>query len=207
MSKKGKKFDQDVAEATEASGEATSDYTNQAAELPEEVTTLPVRKASLYLQIGEIQYRFDRRNSLPKRSEKNVDGDIRVHLDGQSIPAWITSNRAWAKDENLTLDYIWLTIPEGVDMGNGTANTEVQSGFITLDYTVDATTFEGKDVWVGTGAVERKNPARVGKVDENGNPLDAKRVASFLETVARKKAEAAMAPVPATTEENAPAAA
>jgi hypothetical protein len=170
------------------------------------VSNLPPRKPSIVLEIDGVKYRFDRRQNLPKRAGKALDGDIKVALNGVETPAWITSNRGWAKDENLTIDYIWLNVAAGTDMGDGTANPEAQNGFITLDYTVDAKTFAGKEVIASVGTTERKNPDRVGKVGEDGTPLDAKRVAAFQEAMAKKKA-AADQPTPAPAGEGAPASA
>lgn len=199
MSKKGKKF-----ETTEAQESATlvdhafasmQEGVAKAEPAPaSNVSNLPPRKPGLVVEVDGVKYKFDRRNHLPKRAGKAPAGDIRVQLNGQDVPAWITSNRTWAKDDKSWLDYIWLTVPEGTDV-EGQGATE-QHGYITLDYTVEATTFSGKEFTAGYGATDRANPTRLGKLDEQGQPLDNKRVEAFRESMAKKKAAAE---VPADT--------
>jgi hypothetical protein len=136
------------------------------------------RNPSLFLQNAEgVQYKFDRRNNLPKKAP--VAGELII--DGQNCPFQITSNKGWAKDESLVLEYIWVTLPNGV------------SGFITGDYTQELATFAGAEFTTGEGAANRKNPDRVGD--------DAKEQARKAAAAATLAAKKAAAPVETPAEE------
>jgi len=161
---------------------------SSATETPK-VSNLPPRKPGLVAveMDSGIGYKFTRMK-LPKRSGKQPEGEFKLDINGVETPVWTTSNRMWAKDEATTLDYIWFSIPED----DGPAE-----GYITLDYAVEAKSFADKSFSVGVGTTERKDPDRLGKLDESGQPKDLKRVAAFQDAMAKKKAAAEAA---ATTE-------
>jgi len=110
-----------------------------------------VAKPQFYLQDQNehngTQYQFTRFN-MPKKAEKNPEGEIRVVINGVEHPAWLTSSKGWAADD-ARIDYIWLQLANG------------DKGYITLDYGVDAQSMADHEFEVKDGKANRENPKRV----------------------------------------------
>ena len=103
-------------------------------------------------------------NRLPKRA-----GSTKLELDGAETLAPVTSNKGWAKDPSLVLEYIWITLPDG------------KSYYLTLDYAEKAEAVKDLSVVEGTGP---KPAARVTSAKET----EAARIAKFKETWASRNA-------------------
>jgi hypothetical protein len=50
------------------------------------------------------------RYPLPKRHEKNPEGDFKVKIDGVDVPCWKTDSKGWAK-EGTELTYVYMRLP------------------------------------------------------------------------------------------------
>jgi hypothetical protein len=141
-------------------------------------------KPQFYLasQSDETQYQFTRFN-MPKKAEKNPEGEITVIINGVEHPAWLTSSKGWAADD-ARIDYVWLELVDG------------SKGYITLDYGVDAATFNGHEFEIKAGKANRDNPKRVPRDPAK----EDNRKAQFSATMAKKAAE------PKAADQNEPAA-
>jgi len=188
MSKKGKKFDATTeASTTEASTtEATS---NVPAAEGDQVQTIAKPKApTLYLtnDSSGLHYKLDRRNHLPKKAA--VAGSILIN--GIHVPFQVTSNKGWAVSEDKVIDYLWLTLPEGV-LGAG------EKTFMTLDYTVPGASMDGATFSIEEGTPNRfpmkadgtGYAQRLGKIE-----TEEARKKAFSESMAKKKAATAATP-------------
>lgn len=173
MAKK-QKFATEAEVVTQESGVVTEAAVN--ADAPK--APLIPRNPSLFLKdaVTGIEYKFDRRNQLPKKAP--VVGNLII--DGAPCPFQITSNKGWAIDEAHVLEYIWTTLPSGV------------SGFITGDYTQSLKEFADQEFTVGEGKANRDNPSRVGD-----DAKEQARKAAAAATLAAKKAAAPVEPAPA----------
>jgi hypothetical protein len=139
-----------------------------------EASTLFVAKPQLYLQDENgTQYQFTR-FAMPKRAEKNPDGEMKIELDGEEIPVWLTSSKGWAADD-ARIDYIWFYLDKDANQG----------GYITLDYGVDASTYNDVIFTSHEGKANRENPKRVPRDPAK----EENRKAQFTATMAKKATE------------------
>jgi len=182
MSKKDKKkFD---AEGQAPEAPATTEST--APEAAPKAPAIP-KAPSLYLQAGEVQYKFTR-FPLPKKANKAPEGELTIYVDNVPVPAWTTASKGWAA-EDATIEYIWATLPSGV------------TGYLTCDYGQPALEFSDVNFTSGEGKANRDDPKRVPR----DAAKDQARIAAFQASMAAKKitpAEAAaeVAAEPAATE-------
>ena len=158
MAKKSKKFD------SEQQVEGTT---------PEPVAPAIPKAPSFFLcDENGVEYKFDKRNHLPKKSA--VAGD--VYIDGLATPFQVTSNKGFTVEGKI-INYSWLTLPDG------------KMGYITHDY--ETTPVAGVRYTLHEGKANRANPERVPKDDVVG----AQRVEKFKTTMSTRKA--AVEPTPA----------
>jgi hypothetical protein len=180
MAKKAKKYEAEVAtdetqqpQQPEQTMQNATEQT-QATEQEQPKQRVAVAKPMFYLEDANgTQYQFTR-FPLPKRAEKSPEGEFVVNIDGQEMPAWTTASKGWAADDKV-IEYIWLDLPD-----------HDAKGYITLDYNVQAATFDGAEFSVGEGKANRENPVRQPKdadKEENRKILAA-------QTLAKRKAEA-----------------
>ena len=135
-----------------------------------------VKKPSIHLlESGVTQMHFTRFPMI-KRATKLPDGDFKVSLDDVETPVWATSSKGWAA-EDASIDYVWFILPDGT------------TGYVTLDYNVEAGTFANAAFELKDGKADRADPKRTPK-----NPdTEAHRIAQFQAAMEAKKQ-------PATTE-------
>jgi len=165
MSKKSKKFDTENEVTTEAT---------TAVEAQPKAPTIP-KAPSLFLRDSSgVEFKFDRRNQLPKKAA--AVGEITI--DGVATPFQVTSNVGFTTEGHV-IRYSWITLPNG------------QMGYITHDYEV--TPVAGEAYTLHEGKANRANPARIAKDDTVG----ALRIEKFKVTMAARKAAEAQEPVAA----------
>jgi len=157
MAKKSKKFE------TEATNEATNEVAT-----PTEPKAPAIPKSPSYFLRDEettIEYKFDKRLSLPKKAA--VIGQ--VSIDGQPSDLQVTSNKGFTKEDTV-IAYSWLTLPDG------------SMGYITHDYGFNPEA--GTSYSLHEGKANRANPERVPKDDV----VSTLRVEKFKATMEAKKA-------------------
>jgi hypothetical protein len=127
---------------------------------------IPKRPTIFLRDENGVEYKFDKRLSLPKKAA--VVGEI--FIEGEATPFQVTSNKGFTKEDTV-INYSWFTLPNG-DMG-----------YITHDYGVVPTA--GVSYTLHEGKPNRANPARIPKDDVVG----AQRVEKFKATMAARKAQ------------------
>jgi hypothetical protein len=172
--KAAKKFDTpETTQESQVTQEAQVEQEAQAEQTTNGEDTTPTTQFTpkpMFYLIGsdEKQYQFTRFN-MPKKAEKNPEGEIRVIIEGVEHPAWMTSSKGWAADD-ARIDYVWLSLVGGAN------------GYITLDYGVDAVTFDGAEFTLGEGKANRENPKRVPR-----DPVkEENRKQQFTQTMAKR---------------------
>lgn len=128
---------------------------------------IPAGKPSRYLECEGVQFKFTP-FALPKKAPKVG----KVLIDGKEVEFQTTNNKGFTKPDTV-INYIWVTLPNG------------DTGYITLDYNVEAMTYVGKDFTLKDGTASRKDPARVPKDATVGED----RIKKFKETQAKKAAD------------------
>lgn len=210
MSKKGKKFDAPEG----AQGEQQTLTAADVGTVPAEITAAdagatvsPIgapRSPTMYLEDTQsgLHYKFDRRNHLPKKA--TTVGAF--FMDGYTVPFQVTSNKGWAKTPEVVIDYLWFTIPAPA-AAEGEEQAEGVKGFITLDYTVEGTSFVDREFTLKEGTPNRfpMKADGTGYAQRIGKPeTEEARKKAFVDTMAKKKLEkenGAPATEPAATEQ------
>lgn len=192
MARKGKKYEAEVQEATPAveaqsvepqpiEHETTPPTFQTPAEEPEqdegeqegeEETEVeePVKVGPFHLEHEDgTQFKFTR-FPMPKRAEKNPEGEFEVVVDKETVPVWTTASKGWAKDDAV-IEYIWM------DLGDA-------KGYITLDYGQSAKNYEGSSFTRGEGSGNRPDPKRIPKSEAT----EEKRKKQAADTLAKKQA-------------------
>ena len=166
MSKKDKKkFDAEGQAPATAETQVTESTAPEAAPKAPAIPKAP----SLYLQMGETQYKFTR-FPLPKKANKAPEGELTIYVDNVPVPAWTTASKGWAA-EDATIEYIWATLSNGA------------TGYLTCDYGQPALEFSDVNFTSGEGKANREDPKRVPR----DAAKDAARIAQFQAAMAAKK--------------------
>jgi hypothetical protein len=147
-----KKFDAPNAE-TQTQVLTQADVATVSAEqpAPEPKPALP----SFHLQdAAGVQYKLIR-YTLPKRHEKNPEGDLTIVIDGVSTPAWKTDSKGWSL-EGTELIYVYFKLP---------AND------ISVYIVLQGEDVAGKEFAMGDGEGTRPNPKSTSKLSEEEKAL------------------------------------
>ena len=159
MAKKSKKFDAETEGTTEGTTEVSTPTEPKAPAIPK------ARTFFLRDEDSTVEYKFDKRLSLPKKAA--VIGQVTI--DGQPSDLQVTSNKGFTMADTV-IAYSWLTLPDG------------SMGYITHDYGVNPEA--GASYSLHEGKANRDNPARVPKDDV----VSTLRVEKFKATMDAKKA-------------------
>ena len=89
------------------------------------------------IQIGTNR-EFALTKSETKRLPKRGLGTVAIKVDGKNVDAIVTSNRAWSKDPDHVLEYLWFEV-------QGTAY------YVTTDYAETAASFKGTELKTADG--------------------------------------------------------
>ena len=142
------------------------------------VSPIGQAKPRVYLEDEQgVQYQLTR-FAMPKRAQKQPEGEFKVEVDGVVYPVWSTSSKGWAADDK-SIDYLWIQLDE---------NT---AGYITLDYGVPAANYNDYIFKRGEGQANRKDPERKPKDAAKEENRKVQALATFNKN--REAAEAAKA--------------
>ena len=116
MAKKAKKYEAEATLVDHAMASMNEGVNMQAAEQATDVVeeakkVVGVAKPMIYLEAEDgVQYQFTR-FPMPKRAEKNPEGEFTVLVDQIDTPAWTTASRGWAADDKV-IEYIWIELAD-----------------------------------------------------------------------------------------------
>jgi hypothetical protein len=167
---KQKKFDAPDAPQQEQQVLGTTEPT--AEQIPAEPPKPALPSFHLLREPDGVQFKLIR-YALPKRHEKNPEGDLKIIIDGVPTPAWKTDSKGWSV-EGTELIYVYLKLANDVTVYLVLQGEDVADQYFSL-----------KD-----GEGTRPNPKSTSKLSEEEKAL---RLATAKATREANKAAAPVA--------------